>query len=422
MILIYILYLVLLIYVFRHHTIISPVVWFVVGNILYSLLPITELIISGDYVFFKGKGYLDLAELSKHLFTSATLILGFLLSYNLGGRRKHGLIQISHPRNFYLLVAFVVLLTLVFVVYFRNYLAISGDYRTNYTLLGSKSVYAYSLDLVMFLLVIVSTLCADYKNTTEKILHYATPIILVTWALYTSNKNPILLALLPLLYKLRLKINWRHVIFLLPLTFLGLITFFSLMRKELDITLSSFVFVLSEYGIFRNTDPSGPMYVYSKMVDTIRVEGFEFGKTYSSIFWNWIPSFVWPDRWLDPAVEFAVKHIPNRRAGQGYGYSFIGEAWYNFGVFGGILQGFLLGGIWRLMESILSYIMGSRNYSMHAALMFIFAANYLVLLQRNFTVSIFKDLLIFILPMAILLRLVINLRKRTNEGLGSHDR
>ena len=172
-----------------------------------------------------------------------------------------------------------------------------------------------------------------------------------------------------------------------------------MLRKELAFNLEVLKYLLSTFGVFRFTDPAGPMHVFFVLVIDNENFSYQFGKTYLNAFYNWIPKFIWADRWLDPAETVARENISNWSEGQGMGYSLLGESYLNFNYLGAFIQYFMIGYLWGKIWNFFKRKISKINYHIWLSIYYTLGVYILFVMHRAFFASIFKQLIIILIPM-----------------------
>tara|TARA_B100001564_G_scaffold360035_1_gene384993 strand:- start:1667 stop:2992 length:1326 start_codon:yes stop_codon:yes gene_type:complete len=300
----------------------------------------------------------------------------------------------------------IIVFPLLILTFFNDEIALSGTYVGNYTTIYNNPIYSLLLEYTYISISVFNGILI-LKNKRIKIINLFICFVIVFWGIYSSNKDPIVISLAPFLLYFTFKPPKKAYLFLfyfliLVLFIVCFLMLFTVFRKELNFSYDVIESIINEFGIFRYTDPAGPMHVFSELV--INNDNFEFqlGKTYLSFFYIWIPKFIWPGRWLDPAQEFAQNNITNWISGQGMGYSLLGESYLNFGFFGAFIQYFIIGYLWGKIWNFIKNRFIKINYNLWLSIYYVFGVYILLVMHRAFTSAIFKQLILIVIPLTII--------------------
>jgi hypothetical protein len=168
--------------------------------------------------------------------------------------------------------------------------------------------------------------------------------------------------------------------------------------------------LISGYGIsIRNLDPAGP--VYSIVMYIKDSPPLELGSTYLSQLGVIIPKFIWPDRPVDLAENFAREYMANWTPGMGFGYSPYAEATLNFGPYFAPLHFLIVGLVWGLFWRAVKFFMEVNNsyerskgpiISIPFDALYRVAGFYIILMFfRGTFVIMFKELLMILIPIFV---------------------
>ena len=214
------------------------------------------------------------------------------------------------------------------LIIFRDSFILAGTYEGNVNL-SSNSLYKYFVDILTMILVVCLSANIKGRNFISGLLIFSTLLLL---SVYTSDKNPLFLAVAGFLFGLNNFLNkitsfqvFCLALFIIPFS---AIIFNSFRAGSID--LFEIVKVL-----YSNSDPRGPFESIIFAQQDYLVKGdLKLGVTYLESMINWIPSFIWSSRPIDLGTQFAMDNIQSYSKGMGLGYSPIAEGVLNFGYFG----------------------------------------------------------------------------------------
>lgn len=346
------------------------------------------MLIKGTLVIVYGKIISDRVKLII-LAMGILSIAGFTSGYLMSGFS----FKVAEKSDFKLtntLVISVIVLAsisgvLLFGIFYDSILRSSSSYSGNIAETYNNSVYAYLKEIFTYSLA-VSTGFLGMGKRIHKILALIPTAILIAFGLISSDKDPLLLAVLgwgiPFFYsltKLRLqKVRTYFIILILVSLFIPAFSLVFTMYRAgaLDAVFKQ----MKMYGLYTFFDASGP---YESLVDAIEDPNidFEYGKTYYWGFIGWIPKSVWPDRPLDLSESYAKEKIQNWHPGRGLGYSLLTEAYKNFGVPGALIQYFLIGLLTGLLGKLFFWLF--RHKAEAGYIFFIWLAYNLAIMHRG---------------------------------------
>ena len=372
--------------------------------IYYVGLPL-ECYITGNYGIYKGT-YVDLSS-QKFIITLAILaLIGFyyglkysnftplsLLNKNLNTEKrwkwKAGMF-------------FIVMAPFILLVFYRDEIILSSSYAGNYKTIYTNPFYSLLLEYSFLSISILN----GYKilvNKKIKLINLILCFLVIYWGLYSSNKDPIIISLFPFLLYFVInppKKSYYYIFYFFGsiISAISLLLFFSIIRKDLSVDFEILKHIINTFGIFRFTDPAGPMHVFFELLIDNKNFTHQFGKTYLNVLYNWIPKFIWPDRWLDPAQTFARENIKNWSEGQGMGYSLLAESYLNFNYLGPIIQYFMIGYLWGKIWNFFKIRLSKINYHIWLSIYYTLGTYILFVMHRAFFGAIFKQLILILVP------------------------
>lgn len=296
----------------------------------------STIIIERTRIIIVALGILSIAG-----FCGGYLLSGFTFNVN---ERQIRLTDVPAISVIVLIISSGVLL---FGFFYDSIISSTSSYSGNFTETYNNSVYAYLKEAFTYSLAAIIALLST-GGKIRKVIALIPTIILVIFGMLSSDKDPILLAMLgwgilffrwfvdPRINKIR---NY-FILFIAGILFIPFLSLlFSMYRA--DATEQTWEQV-EKNGLYTYFDASGPLESLIETVEDPNIE-FEYGKTYYWGFVSWIPKSVWPGRPVDLATSYAMENIKNWQPGMGLGYSLMAEAYKNFGVTGALLQYFFIG-------------------------------------------------------------------------------
>jgi|GEM_PF-3011786 len=303
------------------------------------------------------KGSLALSDIviKRSLILYATGALGFILGIYIS---KFGL-ELNYVRDESSIfqkrgvVSVMFLITIIFISligFYFDYIIISfKSYKGNYTYTYNNPIYAFLKETLYFALsVLICLFYLDCKKISIAI-GVLLSVFLIFIGLGTSDKDPVFLAGIsnillfwPLYQRIKIsKLVSKAIIFLIAIFILPLLSLkFSLQRGNEQMTIK---YAVQNYGLFSLFDSRGPFISEQNVLDSDSIE-YKYGKTYMTGCVYWIPKFMWVDRPVTLAEDYAKNNIKDWKPGEGFGYSPMTEAYINFGMFGGFIH-FLICGL-----------------------------------------------------------------------------
>jgi hypothetical protein len=299
-------------------------------------------------------------------------------------------------KNINIFLFFFIFLGLVF---FKDSFILAGTYEGNVNL-SSNSLYKYYIDILTMLLVVCLSANVRCSNFISGLLIF---IVLLFFSVYTSDKNPLFLGGVGLLFGMSNSFKkitsfqaFFIALFILPL--------FALLFNSFRAGSISYFELFNV--LYTNSDPRGPFEsIISAQKDYLVNGDFKLGMTYFESMINWIPSFIWSSRPIDLGTQYAMDNIQSYTKGMGLGYSPIAEGVLNFGYFGPFIQYFL-----NSLLIVLFFLVGFKNdfLDFKKFIFNLFILYFIVLMHRspfNFFAVFFR----IFLPLII----IFNLRKLT---------
>ena len=243
----------------------------------------------------------------------------------------------------------------VAALFFGPILIEVSSYESNYRILNTSPIFAFTSKMF----VLSGGILAAYflRLRTVWVLPIAIIFLVACWGIYSSNKDPILIAILASASLFHINKLGKSLSALVAIVS-GVVVIsavfpvlFSMYRAGLD--LSTALVVVSHRGVFMSSDPSGPF--VSLLGAVTSTSDMLWGSTYIQAITSWVPGFLWPGKPVSLAEEFAIRNIADWSPGRGLGFSLLGESYMNFGLIGPLVQfagiGWLWGMSWRVVRT-----------------------------------------------------------------------
>ncbi|HBG05618.1 MAG: hypothetical protein A2075_12815 [Geobacteraceae bacterium GWC2_58_44] len=391
---------------------------FVIASSLYYIaIPVEMYLMKADDYSAAGM-YVELVDNSKlYLIINGTLsIASFLVGYRLSGFRLNPesdfvlreRSSVNGFSSFEVSVHTIIFLSaLILLTFFRSELSTSmSGYESNYGNIYSNPSYSYLIYVFTVSLSVAAFLKLCVYN---KILDGVIMICIgVSLGILTSDKNPMLISLLPLAAKLssfQAKSKYSTIFSLISIVIgitvtLVLIPAFSLYRAGLN--LFSLDIFDHYYFSFTRIDPSGP---FISLSETLNKQpplslGVQYLKNISII----IPKSLWPSRPIDLGEQFARDFMQQWAPGRGFGYSLMAEGLVNFGRYFCFLHYIIVGLFWGLCWRCIAGVLKNQLYvnAVYRTLGFYI----IILMHRSSSLSTIKTMLHFFVPLFVVIALI----------------
>lgn len=246
------------------------------------------------------------------------------------------------PRHLIVLVGGA--LTVV-VAFFGDKIASVSTYAGNYATVYSSPLYSLLTEIAAVGLAVWSATVAHRSPR----LSIALLFLIVGWGVYSSDKDPILFAILSFATRFvwpDRRMKWRLLFGALVVMLLAgpLLSMFSIYRAERTVSLAD----VAVTSFMLGKDPTGPMVSLVETVSNRQID-YQLGATYVTGLTALVPRALWPDRPLDLSEAFIRERMQSSwRPGQGLAYSLLAEAYLNFGWLGPLVQFTGMGLVWGL--------------------------------------------------------------------------
>lgn len=375
--------------------------------IYYVAIPL-ECYLTGNYVIYNDTN-VDLSSQNFIITLAILALIGFYYGLKYSNftplRLSNKNFKIEKRWKWKAGIFFIVVAPLILFVFYSAELASSGSYAGNYSTIYKNPIYSLLLEFT-YLTISIFNGYLILVNKKIKIINLFLALLIIFWGLYSSNKDPIIISTFPFLLYFVVnppKKSYYFISYFFGIIFLALslLLIFSFLRKDLIFNFEILKYIIHTWGLFRYTDPAGPMYVFFELVIDNDNFTHQFGKTYLNVLYNWIPKLIWPDRWLDPAETFARVNIENWSEGQGMGYSLLGESYLNFNYLGAIIQYFMIGYLWGKIWIIFKMRFLNINYYIWLSIYYTFGTYILLIMHRGFFAAIFKQFILILVPIYI---------------------
>ena len=349
----------------------STIFIFGLGVLFYYFMVPLEMSLKGQTYYYLGDGLsvemspeVNIKILTMGLLSFLGFIVGLCLSkftihFSARNNMSFWLTKYvsNHKKDFQTTLYGIWFLSgfVVFIIYGDTLMAM-GNYQSAYGVRYSSPLFSYFLSQFYICSSVIAGLSLRMKTSRSYILSTFILFVVVILAIYTSDKGPILLALLAISTSI---LGGKSIgtvkmmfvtLFVFPMVLL-LLPLFSFYRVGIPISLD-IIQLLGDHLSFTKMDPAGPMTAISYYI--INPPRLHLGVTYLTSLAIIIPKFLWPSRPLDLSEQFAREQISNWNPGQGLGFSPLAEATMNFGMVGAFLHyllfALLWGWGWRLVQ------------------------------------------------------------------------
>lgn len=395
-----------------HGTINTFTIFGIAAFVYYLAIPIEVSFsnLNSMQVFGVGEVLITEGAINDLGLMSLFCLYGFSMGFRISGFViNHEHLGVSNNNSLFILKLFqmmALIFIVILVIFFQNELISSGSYDGNIAVVYNNPIYILMIDWVVLISILSGII--NYKRL-NLILVVALISVGLLWGIYASTKDEILLSFFGFIVLLiranKIKGNFRLLlkiilsIILLPVFLIA----FSIFRSGADISYEQLLFVLNS-GVFVNTDPGGPFSVFTMVHQDLK--DYYFGKTYTEALYMWIPKFIWRNRPLDLSEEFAQQNILNWSEGQGLGFSFQAEAYMNFGIWGGLIQFFLISLIWGLLWKFAFFVGNKSSKQFLASFYYVFGFYIIMMMHRSAFSGTTKFMVLFLLPVCIILFLL----------------
>ena len=398
------------------------------ATIYYASIPM-EMFYLNHFKFFNEphiltENYVPPEILSKIIIMSTLSLLGFGIGYYLVGfRTKISDMYKTGTDNkalLYLLWFFLLTMLAVVGVFYHEKLINISNYSGNVEIKASSPMFNFlTYQIVILLAILEAYFILSRKINIIQALIWSSFVI--AWSIYSSDKDPLLLGLLPLfLYLNRVKqfqqikyqmISYSLVLISIPI----LVIAFSEYRGFGKVTFQN---VNAEKGMYKLTDARGGMRVLTTIMQDEDLE-YSYGKTYLHSLVLWIPRAIWPNRPLDAPQSFARSHMKEWKPGHGLGYSPLAEAYQNFGVIGAFIQFLFFGIIWGTFWNSFRKLFANYNMYLFNSIYAVFGIYMLIMMHRGASNTLVTTFIQTLLPFALIvfsLRLIQKINTKTVES------
>lgn len=274
---------------------------------------------------------------------------------------------------------------------------LSVDTYENNIKMSSNPVYKFFINLsILFSSILIAL---NFMKRSYLIV-FVLVIILFTWSLYSSDKNPVVIGGLGFLYglnKVNNKTNRSFIYLLLILTVIPVFSVaFSSYRSG---NISYFEFSRSLYS---NSDPKGPFETIINTASNKSQINYIPGESYLKSFITWVPQKIWSDRPDDLAVVYAKSNLSNYYKGLGLGFSPIAEGLLNFGYYGPFFH-YLLTALSLLF--LIIFFKKINTIKLNHLLLYFFISYYVIMMHRS-PFSFIADIIRVLIPVILFFNLI----------------
>lgn len=387
----------------------STLAVFGIGCYIYYIGIPFELYVLSIEEFEKGSIVLSLstAQLSQIIMMGTMAFLAFSLGYYLSSFKLFKVRRIIQNRfsgiPYSLKLICIGSLISLLIFFYKNIFAVS-TYEAAYGVRYSNPAFSLLCNLVvLYGAVIASAVILRGKNLNKALVAVGLILLIISWGIYTSDKNVILFGLLAVAASssrfIRKKgfVSFVYII-IGCVVLIYLIKVFSFYRGGLNI-YPAFSMAIKQFGL-RHIDPLGPFVSIQHILNNC--SDLQYGQTYLHIFYLIIPRFLWKERPLDLSEQFAADNIVNWSPGQGMGYSPLAEAYLNFSWMGPVIQYLLLGLLWGYFWKVLRKVLWNFSQGLWQCLYYILGYYLLILMHRGPVAGLMKSLILYTSPLIVI--------------------
>ena len=393
---------------------------FGLGGFAYFVVIPFELYIRGvDYFFAHAWMRLGSYERNLVLFISIISLFGFYFGLTLSCYRllpkkyfmetkECGLNKNRYRWPIRILICIIIVSGSILIIFYRDLIFAQSDYVVAYGITYESPLYSF---VKMHFLIALGLTAGLIKHRgwrwKGKTISLAIVILIVLMGILTSDKGPLLLALLTCASFI--EFNKISFIKFVTISSFGsvcviiIVLFFNLYRTQIPIVEVFHKMPWTEIS-FVKLDPGGPMVTLCSVIeDNVPLR---YGKTYIDGIGVIIPKAIWPDRPLSLSEEFAQDFITDYSEGKGLGYSPLAESLLNFHIPGAFIHFFIFGFFFGVF---LEYLKKRIFVNLNSLLVpFIYIVGYQIIIMsfRSPLVGPLKLLILIIVPYCVVIILL----------------
>lgn len=281
---------------------------------------------------------------------------------------------------------------------------------------GIESAISHYFTLIMLLLPFYRI----YKYKKINIIDVFILVIIFSYALFSGNRTNIILIVLMLAVLINQRFFHLNMIYLIigTLVFALLLSLIGHLRKYNDFYSMlnmlktedelSELLLLSNSGEFRNT--TGTTFTY--ISQNINNNKYDLGYVYIIDLAMYIPSFLFFSRPLPPQEQYMLDFFPLAEKGTGHGWFILTDGYRAFGVFGVIIEMYIMGKFIKFVYKKFFYESKNplNNFLYVYFLLFVFYSvrSSFLLSIKNYVIEVFPVLLLLVIDKYLL---------RADEGI-----
>lgn len=342
---------------------------FGLGGLAYFVLIPLEMYIKGNEYFFVHY-WIKLGSYERNviLLMSILSLFGFFFGLKLSRYQllsgksniKNNDVIITNENYWWsikLLIVIILICGLVLFICYRDLFLYQWDYSSAYGITYESPLYSF---LKTHLLIALGMLACLIKHRgwkwNEKIICFGMVVLIVIVGLLTSDKEPLLLALLTcgsfIEFKKSSFKRFIAISFFGSASVIALVLFFNLYRTHMPLKEIFHHIPLTSIS-FTKLDPAGPMVTFGTVIEDNA--SLKYGITYINSMGVIVPKAIWHNRPISLSEEFARNFFAEYREGMGVGYSPLTESFLNYHIPGAFIHflifGLLIGFILQLLKN-----------------------------------------------------------------------
>ncbi|WP_018156637.1 O-antigen polymerase [Demetria terragena] len=328
---------------------VSPPMIFGFATLYYLVGVPLELHLRGwtEVVLQGGQGYvMDDGMKIRVLLVALISYLSFSLAYSATIDKSHKIGEIypsafADRRTVWVLLGSFAFLVGILVLRYSSNLIAASDYEANVAQGYENSTYALLLRFAIVVGGAVAFYLLAFGIGISRPIGLVVVALMIGWSVWSNDKDSMLVGALAL-SGLYVRHSERFKSRLALMLALGggvvgsavIVVVYSVNRGGNTRTVGQ---VTQSSGFFTSTEPSGPMF---SLVNTLDKSGsasldYNYGSSFLTGLFQWVPRSVWPGRPTDLSEQFARDNMNDWRPGQGFGYSLPAEGiqiWSYLGV------------------------------------------------------------------------------------------
>jgi len=327
---------------------------------------------------------------------------------------ENGLNKNHHWQPVRILFCIITVCGFILIIFYRDLILAQQDYHRAYQITYESPFFSFIKTHFLIALGLTAGLIKrKVWRWKGKIISFAIVVLITYVGIFTSDKEPLLIALLTCASFIEFnKMSFRKfIIFCLlgSMCVIVLVLFFNIYRTRISFSEALRQIPWTEIS-FKKLDPAGPMVSLGTVIRDDHMP-LRYGKTYINSICIIVPKAIWPNRPLILSEEFARDIMPDYSEGKGLGYSPLAEALLNFHVPGAFIHFFILAFLFGSFFEFLRKVIFVNENSFLVLFIYIVGYKIIIMSFRAPLISPIKSLIIFMAPYCFVFLLLRSLRK-----------